>query len=92
MRRRHIRPRERHELRNVREPVEIFAAAGLGERRQTLPIDPVCRMAVDPDRATGKLVLDGDVYFFCSLTCVAAFATNPDAFVATRSRLPEHVQ
>jgi adenylate cyclase len=84
-------PRGRHELRNVREPVEIFAAAGLGDRRQTLPIDPVCRMAVDPDRATGKLVVKGDIYFFCSLTCVAAFATNPGAFVARRSRDPEQV-
>lgn len=84
-------PRGRHELRNVREPVEIFAVTALRDPRQKLPIDPVCRMAVDPDRATGKLIVDGHIHYFCSLTCVAAFATNPDAFVATQSRHPEQV-
>jgi adenylate cyclase len=76
-------PRGRHELRNVREPVELFAAVPLGAANaERLPVDPVCRMAVDPERAAGRLVHDGAAYHFCSLTCAAAFATEPERFVA----------
>ena len=66
------------ELRNVPEPVELFAAVSIGEARQaTLPCDPVCRMAVDPDRAVGRLVYEDTTYFFCSLACAAQFAQHP---------------
>src|SRR5262245_53802482 len=56
--------RGRHELRNVREPVELFAALEVGETADRLPVDPVCRMAVDPERAPGRLLHNGRVYFF----------------------------
>jgi len=74
-------PRGRHALRNVREPVELFAAmrvgtAGAGE----LPIDPVCRMAVDPDHAPGRLMFEGTAYYFCTLACAGAFARDPERF------------
>jgi adenylate cyclase len=74
--------RGRAELRNVREPVEPFAAVrqsetGLGR----LPVDPVCRMAVDPDRAAGRLLYDGTAYFFCTLACAGEFAREPERFV-----------
>ena len=69
-----------HRFRNVREEVEVFAAVPVGgpeDRR--LVHDPVCRMAVDPARAAGRLEHAGSVFFFCSLRCVAAFATDPRA-------------
>jgi adenylate cyclase len=72
--------RGRHELRNVSEPLEIFAALRLGADAAHLPIDPVCRMAVDPDRASGRLVHDGTAYFFCSLACAGQFARAPERF------------
>jgi adenylate cyclase len=73
--------RGRQTLKNVSEPVEVFAALRIGDAGQGgLPIDPVCRMAVDPDRAAGRLVHDGEAYFFCSLTCVAHFAQQPERF------------
>lgn len=75
--------RGRHTLRNVAEPLEIFAAlrsADLGA--DALPVDPVCRMSVDPDRAIGRLEYEGTVYFFCSLPCAAHFARHPDRFAA----------
>ena len=75
-------PRGRRELRNVREPVELLAAvraANVG--RNSLPTDPVCRMAVDPEHAAGRLVHDGSTYFFCSLECAGAFAGSPERFV-----------
>src|SRR5262245_36884503 len=61
--------RGRHELRNVSEPVELFAVLRMGADADRLPIDPVCRMAVDPDRAPGRLLHHGNAYFFCSLAC-----------------------
>ena len=73
--------RGRQALKNVAEPVEVFAALRVGSlSEEALPIDPVCRMAVDPDRAAGRLMKDGDAYFFCSLTCAGAFAQQPDRF------------
>jgi len=74
--------RGRHELRNVREPVELFAALAVGETTDRLPVDPVCRMAVDPDRAPGRLLHDGAAYFFCSLSCAGEFARQPERFAA----------
>jgi YHS domain-containing protein len=38
-------------------------------------------MAVNPDRAAGRLVIDDTTYFFCSLACAGAFARNPERFV-----------
>jgi adenylate cyclase len=73
--------RGRHVLRNVREPVEIFAALEAGETADRLPVDPVCHMAVDPDRAPGRLLYDGHAYLFCSLACAGEFARQPDRFV-----------
>ena len=74
-------PRGRRELRNVREPVELLAAIRAGETSQTtLPCDPVCRMAVDPERAAGRLVHEGTTYFFCTLDCAGECARQPERF------------
>ena len=75
--------RGREGLRNVREPVEIFAAIRQSESTHgQLPLDPVCRMAVDPDRAAGRLLHEGTAYFFCTLACAGEFAREPERFVA----------
>jgi adenylate cyclase len=73
--------RGRQTLRNVAEPIEIFAALRVGETAEgPLPVDPVCRMVVDPERAAGRLVHEGDAYFFCSLSCAGEFARHPERF------------
>jgi class 3 adenylate cyclase len=72
--------RGRQSLRNVAEPVEIFAAFPLESTRGDLAIDPVCQMAVDPSRAVGRLMHASAPYFFCSLSCAAAFAQNPERY------------
>jgi adenylate cyclase len=75
-------PRGRQMLRNVREPVDVFAAVRQSESTQRrLPVDPVCRMAVDPDRAAGRLMHEGTAYFFCTLACAGEFAREPERFV-----------
>jgi class 3 adenylate cyclase/YHS domain-containing protein len=73
--------RGRTSLRNVSEPVDLFAVLRTSESgTANLPIDPVCRMAVDPERAPGQLTYEGAAYFFCSLTCAGMFAQNPARF------------
>jgi adenylate cyclase len=73
--------RGRYELRNVREPVELFSALRKGEAADgQLVVDPVCRMAVDPDRAAGRLTHEGTAHFFCSLACAGEFARQPERF------------
>ena len=69
--------RGRHELRNVSEAIELFAVLRFDSTTERLPIDPVCRMAVDPDRAPGRLVHEGTAFFFCSLSCAGQFASSP---------------
>jgi adenylate cyclase len=73
--------RGREVLRNVREPVEIFAAVRQSESVVgQLPVDPVCRMAVDPALAAGRLMYDGTAYFFCTLACAGEFARAPERY------------
>jgi adenylate cyclase len=78
-----LRERGRHELKNFAEPVLLFEAIRTGAHDLAgLPIDPVCRMAVDPEHAAGVLVQDGVEYHFCSLDCVRDFASAPQRFVS----------
>jgi adenylate cyclase len=72
--------RGRQVLKNVAEPVEIFAVVRVDENADHLPIDPVCQMAVDPERAVGRLLVDEKAYYFCSLSCVGAFAEHPERY------------
>jgi adenylate cyclase len=73
--------RGRQVLRNIAEPVEIFAVVRVEESADHLVVDPVCQMAVDPERAAGRLMLDETAYHFCSLTCAAAFAQHPERYI-----------
>ncbi len=41
-------------------------------------IDPVCQSVIDRRAAAGQLHHDRKSYWFCSLTCAAAFASNPN--------------
>ena len=74
----------RHELRNVAEPVLVYRAIHEGARVRSLPVDPVCRMAVDPSDAAGALTHDGTEHHFCSYECVRAFAADPDRYAGRR--------
>ncbi|MGI9020897.1 MAG: adenylate/guanylate cyclase domain-containing protein [Solirubrobacterales bacterium] len=72
----------RRRFRNVGEPVLLFRALAVAGRHELedLPIDPVCRMAVDPARQAGLLIHDGVEYRFCSLDCAQRFAAEPERF------------
>ena len=79
-----LRERGRWTFRNVGEPVQVYAAVRQGARNSAgLPIDPVCRMAVDSWHGVGRLSHEGVEYYFCSLGCAGAFAQDPAKYTAT---------
>ncbi|HEX6602061.1 MAG TPA: adenylate/guanylate cyclase domain-containing protein [Solirubrobacterales bacterium] len=82
-----FRERGRHQLKNIRDPVVLHAAVPIGQSTEApLPIDPVCRMAVDPAQGAGTLIHEGHAYYFCSLRCAQAFASDPARYVAQAGR------
>ena len=79
-----LRERGRWTFRNLTEPVQVYAAVRRGARSSAgLPIDPVCRMAVDPWHSAGRLTHEGIEYCFCSLGCAGTFAQHPARYTAT---------
>lgn len=64
-------------LKNVRGAIVLYSLALVVGVTDT-PIDPVCRTPVDRRNASGHLRFQGKEYWFCSLTCAAAFASNPE--------------
>lgn len=78
-----LRNRGEERFRNVTDPVHLYAAYPDTERAASgWPIDPVCRMTVDPERSAGVLIHRDVEYHFCSLECVGGFADDPDSFAA----------
>ena len=76
-----LRERGRWSFRNVAAPVPMYAAIRQGAHSVSgLPIDPVCRMAVDPWHGAGRLTHQGVEYCFCSLGCAGAFAKHPSRY------------
>ena len=63
-------------LKNVRGRIELFQLALVVGVTET-PVDPVCRTQIDRRTAVGRLSYGAVDYWFCSLTCAAAFASNP---------------
>ena len=76
-----LRNRGRQRFKNIKESVAVYRALREGEEREGLPIDPVCRMAVDPSGSAGTLTYGGREYHFCSMECVKAFADSPEEYV-----------
>lgn len=67
-------------FRNIRKAVYLYRAVREGAEREGSPIDPVCRMAVDPGQAAGKLTYEDREYHFCSLDCARAFAAAAEEY------------
>ncbi|HVY45075.1 MAG TPA: adenylate/guanylate cyclase domain-containing protein [Minicystis sp.] len=72
-------------LKNVSAKVPLFSLAiVVGATDET--IDPVCRTPVDRHVAAGRLSYRGVEHWFCSLSCAAAFASNPSWHVGAAKR------
>lgn len=79
--------RGRRKLKNVSEPVQLYAATAEGKASSNgLPVDPVCRMAVDRAHSAGSLRYKDTIYFFCSLECADAFAGDPTRYTEDLDR------
>lgn len=63
-------------LKNVTGAIPLYSLALILGAAET-PIDPVCQTAVDRRGAVGHLRYHNTEYWFCSLACAAAFASNP---------------
>lgn len=76
-------------LKNVREAIPLYSL-GLVVGVSDTPVDPVCQTPVDRRSAAGRLRYRDVEYWFCSLTCAAAFASNPKwhASEAKRKSVP----
>lgn len=80
-----VHPRGPRRFKNVGEPVEVFALVLDGGSTDRLPIDPVCRMAIDPEQAQERSVYGGVEYHFCSAACAHAFSSDPRRYIRRRS-------
>jgi class 3 adenylate cyclase/YHS domain-containing protein len=72
-------------LKNVSEAT-VLSSLGFMVGATESAIDPVCQAIVDRRAAAGSLVYQHTTHWFCSLTCAAAFASNPQWHVANHVR------
>ncbi len=71
-----------HSLKGLSESVDIFRATrSVADSDISLPIDPVCKMAVDPAHCAGTHEYKDVEYHFCSVDCKEQFSRNPERFV-----------
>ena len=78
-----VRPRGRRRFKNVGEPVELFALVeNTSLELARLPVDPVCRMAVQPPGVAR--VHRGVEHHFCSVACADRFSAAPERYVGRR--------
>jgi class 3 adenylate cyclase/YHS domain-containing protein len=64
-------------FKNVAQPITIFEIEDAQRSMSGHEIDPVCRMALDPNTAPAQLPFEGHLYHFCSFECAQKFAQNP---------------
>jgi adenylate cyclase len=66
-------------FRNVIDEVELFDLR-IGPPTEGGMTDPVCRMWVERDGASGRLRFEHHDYWFCSLECAERFAADPGRY------------
>jgi P-type Cu+ transporter len=52
-----------------------------------MAIDPVCGMAVEPERAAAKAEHAGKTYYFCCVGCADKFRASPEKFLPPNSAI-----
>jgi adenylate cyclase len=76
-----IEARPGQTFKNVAEPVTLYALTLASQPDvANLPIDPVCRMAVDPNRSPVSRTRDGVEIWFCSTECAVVFDRHPGRY------------
>jgi Cu+-exporting ATPase len=46
-----------------------------------MPMDPVCKMEVEPETAAATADYKGETYYFCAPGCKVAFEKNPEKYL-----------
>src|SRR5262245_40767005 len=59
---------------------------------ESVMIDPICGMEVEPSKAAGNQVYDGQTYFFCSHHCLAKFKEDPEKFLKSCTDEQHHAR
>ena len=72
-------------LRNIRGPVAV-SEARCEDEAAALVIDPVCRIALDPDQDLPRESHRGFQYTFCSERCRSTFLGDPEAVLDAAGR------
>jgi adenylate cyclase len=73
--------RGRRRFKNVTDQVDLYALTLAAQDEDArLPVDPVCRMAVDPSRSSELRHHRGVEYRFCSAACAGVFDSAPDRY------------
>jgi Cu+-exporting ATPase len=54
-------------------------------------IDPICGMTVDPEKAAGSSVHEGETFYFCSKHCKAKFDADPHRWIEPPAAAPKEV-
>lgn len=76
-----IEARPGQTFKNVAEPITVYALTLASQPNvANLPIDPVCRMAVDPNESPERRTRDGVEIWFCSPECAVVFDRHPDRY------------
>jgi len=64
---------------------ERDSPAAQTQERAAKAVDPVCNMALNPDKAGGRSEYKGKTYYFCSDYCKKTFDANPEAVLNKQS-------
>lgn len=76
----HVVPLGAQQLRNILDPVVLYAVE-LCATHVDVAVDPVCRMRLSCQATVARVKHAGVEHRFCSLGCVAAFATDPNRYL-----------
>jgi adenylate cyclase len=82
-----VRERGRRRFKNLAKAVTLYELVLTRQTRTDLPIDPVCRMAIEPGRAAARREHRGVAYLFCSDRCAMAFDDDPAEYVSPTESL-----
>lgn len=79
-----VRERGQRSFKNLVPPVTLYELVLTRRAEPELPIDPVCRMAVDPARAAERRLHGQIEHYFCSERCARAFDQDPAVYIVRK--------
>ena len=76
-----LQGRGAYSFKNITDPVGLHALV-LAEQQNAaeLPVDPVCRMTVDPDLSKERRTYRGQEHYFCSSDCADVYDRHPERY------------